>query len=95
MKPSDWPPIDGIPECMHLWVITDSPRDFPGRFVVRRCFCLPWSEGMPGLSVDGLTFDVVPRLASSLAEARELVPYGLYRQPRVEGEDPVIVESWF
>jgi hypothetical protein len=43
---------------------------------------------------EGLFFDVVPRLASSLAEARALVPRGLYRQPRHEGDDPFIVEVW-
>lgn len=95
MIASDWPPIDGLPECLVMWTIHDRPLDFPRFFVVRRCFCVPWQPGFPGLDASGVTHDVVPRLANSLAEARALVPWGLYRQPRQEGDDPFIVESWF
>lgn len=95
MNPADWPPLLGIPECLTMWTIYDHPLDFPRVFVVRRVFCLPWRDGMPGRDGAGVTFDVVPRIASSLAEARALVPEGLFRQPRHEGDDPFIVESWF
>mgnify|MGYP001559154991 CR=1 FL=1 len=98
MNPADWPPLEGIPECLVMWTLYDHPLDFPGWFVVRRCFCVTWKDGMPGLAGEGAhapIFDVVPRLASSLAEARSFVPLGLYRQPRSDGDDPFIVEVWF
>lgn len=86
-----------------MWAIFDHPLDYPHHFVVRRCFCIPWKEGMPGLCAERLheddthppVLDVVPRLANTLDEARSLVPLGLYRQPRQEGDDPFIVETWF
>lgn len=101
MKPSDWPPLDGIPEnALQLFVIFAHPLDFPNHYVVRRQFGVRWVEGMPGTPPDPddpepVVQDVMPRLAISLAEARSFVPMGLYRQPRQEGEDPFIVECWF
>lgn len=96
MHPSDWPALEGIPEgALQLFVIFDRPLDFPNHYVVRRQFGVWWAEGMPGTGADGVAMDVVPRLANSLAEARALVPHGLYRQPRQEGDDPFIVECWF
>ena len=96
MNPSDWPRLDGIPEgVLSLWTMYDHPLDYPDFWVVRRCFGCKWEAGMPGLDAGGVTHDVVPRLARSLAEARELVPLGLYRQPRSPGDDLTIVESWF
>lgn len=86
---SYWPPIDGIPEnVLVLWTIYDHPLDYPDFWVVRRFFGINDEHGDP-------VFDVVPRLAISLAEARSFVPLGRYRQPRVEGEDPFIAETWF
>jgi len=103
MMSADWPPLDGIPDCLVMWTIYEHPLDFPDFWVVRRCFCVPWVEGMPGVAAEplpgtdttGPVFDVVPRLARSLAEARSFVPWGLYRQPREDGDDPVITETWF
>lgn len=89
MKPEDWPPLEGIPDnALQLWTIYDHPLDYPDFWVVRRSFGVPDEHGEP-------IFDVVPRLASSLAEARSFVPWGRYRQPREEADDPFIVEVWF
>ncbi len=91
MTPSDWPPLDGIDapnDALAMWTIYDHPLDFPDAWVVRRCFVVRGGGPEP-------VFDVVPRLASSLGEARSLVPRGLYCQPRYEGDDPFIVETWF
>ena len=89
MISSDWPPLDGInpDDSLTMWTIHDRPLDYPDAFVVRRCFIVR-GVGEP-------LFDVVPRLASSLAEARDFVPHGLFCQPRQEGDDPFIVETWF
>lgn len=68
---------------LEMFVIYDSPTDFPGRFVVR-----PWAAGREG-TVYG---DAM--VAATLEEARELVPAGLHRVTRSPGDDPVIVETW-
>lgn len=92
MTPADWPPLPGLgpEEALAMWTLYDHPLDYPDFWVVRRCFATRGSsaEAVP-------VFDVVPRLANSLAEARALVPYGLYRFPRQEGDDAFIVETWF
>lgn len=89
MNPEDWPPLDGIDPAstLTMWTIYDHPFDYRGSWVVRRYFIVR-DQHEPVL-------DVVPRLASSLAEARSFVPRGLYRQPRSEGDDPCIVEVWY
>lgn len=98
MIASDWPSIPGTEDALVMFTIYEHPLDWPRFFVVRRCFVMAPRFDEPGIrNGDPLSplFDVVPRLATTLAEARELVPYGLYRQPRQEGDDIPIVESWF
>lgn len=85
MNAHDWPVLEGIGDALAFFVIFDRPLDFPQHFVVRRQFATR------GCVVN----DVVPRLAASLEEARQLVPPGLYRQPRQDGDDAFIVETWF
>lgn len=67
-----------------LWVIYDHPKDHPDAFVVRRWHI---DQGITMPDKDCL-------LAESLPEARGLIPYGRFRLPRQEKDDPVIVESW-
>ncbi len=85
MRAHDWPAIDGMGDALAFYVIFDRPLDFPGHVVVRRQFA---TRG-------GVVNDVVPRLAASVEEARQLVPPGLYRQPHQDGDDAFIVETWF
>ena len=85
MNAHDWPVLEEFGDALAFFVIFERPLDYPGHFVVRRQFAL---RGRVGL-------DVVPRLAASLEEARQLVPPGLYRQPRQDGEAAFIVETWF
>ena len=85
MNAHDWPVLEEAGDALAFFVIFERPLDYPGHFVVRRQFAL---RGRVGL-------DVVPRLAASLEEARQLVPPGLYRQPRQDGDDAFIVETWF
>lgn len=65
-----------------IWTIYDSPRDFPGRIVIRRWF--------------GDTPDPSPSFARDLEEARALVQadgasVNLGRDAR---DDAAIAESW-
>lgn len=66
------------------WVIYNSPRDYPGKFVVRR-----W-EIRPGIPIP--TSDV--GTADTLEEIRRMIPSGLYRLPRFDEDEPQIVEVW-
>lgn len=73
-----------VSDPLIMWVIYEKPSDYPNCFVLR-----------PNL----IEADrVIPLsrcfLAPSLEEIREYVPVGLYRLPRDENYDPVIVETW-
>lgn len=72
---------------MEMWVIYERPRDFPNFFVVRRWF-IRSDNGR-------LDPDRIALLANTLREARACIPEGLYRQPRFDGDDEKIVETWF
>lgn len=67
-----------------MWVVYERPRDFPAHFVVR----------MHVVGPGGRTRFGEARLATTLADARKLVPPGRTRLPRVPADDPVIVETW-
>jgi len=64
-----------------IWVVYDNPTDYPDLFVVRK-----WINEQPLEEVQ--TFQ-------TLEEAREYIPDGLFRLPRLEVDAPVIVETWF
>lgn len=81
-----WPALDGTEGALQMFTVFAFPRDYPLHWVVRRMFVLQTGEQMS---------DVVPRLATDLDGARELVPPDLYCQPRHDGDDPHIVEVWF
>jgi hypothetical protein len=81
-----WPALDGTEGALQMFTVFAFPRDYPSHWVVRRMFVLPTGEQK---------LDVVPRLAPDFEAARELVPPGLYCQPRQAGDDPHIVEVWF
>lgn len=68
-----------------MWVIYCNPRDFPGRFVVRRQLV-----GHNGTVSPASSYEV----AATLEEARSFVPSGLYRLSRDPKDDPVIAECW-
>ena len=66
------------------FVIYHSPRDCPGKFVVRM-----WLVGHrmgPTNFVE--QFD-------TLEQAREFIPLGLFCMVRADEDDPSIVETWF
>lgn len=63
-----------------MWVVYNSPKDFPGLYVARK-----WVKNAP-------TSELVS--AESLDEVRKQIPQGLMRVPRDTRDDPVIVETW-
>lgn len=75
------------PRALSLWTIYKHPRDYPQHYVARR------SEigGQPGSGIK-ITDDMFT--ADTLNELRALLPLGLVCIPRLEHDDPVIVEVW-
>ena len=74
-------------EPLVMWVIYDNPADKPGMFVGRM-----WI--IDGKSEAGTPTDEY-RYGLTLEAVRDALPADLYRMPRQEGDDPVIVEIWF
>jgi hypothetical protein len=68
-----------------LWAIYEHPKDYPGKYVVRRCVVVP--EGPRHALIPDLVCD-------TLEEARGGMPPGLFNLGRKEADDPVIVETW-
>lgn len=67
-----------------MYAVYENPRDFPGKFVVRR-WCV--RDGQIVASPDASTAD-------TLEGARARVPQGYVRTPRYRSDDPAIVEVW-
>lgn len=69
----------------YIYVIYDNPRDYPGKFVVRR----QWPH-------DGQVIADKEALAvvDTLDQARAALPDGLIRFDRHPNDDSVIVEAW-
>jgi len=70
---------------LSLWVIYKSPRDYPGKYVIREQRVLDGGK---------IWISPVCDLARDLREAREKLPIGLYPLGRMEGDDPAIAEVW-
>ena len=66
---------------MFMWTIYNSPSDYPNKFVVRK------------FNYDSPTDEV--KVFDTLEEARIAIPRHLYCMPRLEDDDPCIVEVWF
>jgi hypothetical protein len=71
---------------MCVWTVYYDPRDFPGKYVVRRHDIFRGREGSHPSSEH--------YVADSLTEIRGRVPFGLVRLGRSEGDDAKIVEVW-
>lgn len=70
---------------MKLYVIHESPTDYPGRFVVRR---------LRVTATRSLVYAKPHAVTTSLAEARASIPLGLFAMPRDPEDPPSIVETW-
>jgi hypothetical protein len=72
-------------ESLPMWVIYYDPKDYPGKWVVRR-FDISSAEG------------IVPQteasVCDSLTEARAAVPLGASWLDRSPGDEPQIKEMW-
>lgn len=72
---------DPVPEPIVMWVIYFNPTDYPGLFVTRKFV--------------GETPTGDYAACKDLETARELpVMHGLTMVPRMEGDEPQIVEVW-
>lgn len=72
-------------DVLTLWVIYDSPPDYPGSFVLR-----PQSVQRDGT----ITPSAEHWVTKTLAGARARLPLGLYNLGRQPGDSPGIVEVW-
>lgn len=71
--------------ALSMWTVYQSPSDYPGRFVVRRC------EVARGV----ITHDATPlAVVDTLEAARAAVPRGLACMHRHPEDQPQIVEVW-
>ena len=73
---------------LFTWTIFETPRDFPGKFVVRS---FATNAAPP--------YDPIPAphpaaVVDTLEEARAALPPGLAMIPRSPEDDAVIVETW-
>lgn len=71
---------------LDMYVIYESPSDYPGKFVVRK-HVVQNGRITPA--------DSPEIICDNLAKAREAIPPYLYRQPREMRDDRCIVETWF
>jgi len=71
--------------ALQMWVITENPADYPGRFVARLAL----------ITSGEVIHTATHHTANSLQAIRALIPQGLVRFDRQDGDDPVIVETWF
>jgi hypothetical protein len=72
--------IKGTDDDDSIWIVYESPPDFPDKYVARR------------LNLSQPTADFV--VADTLNEVRQKLPKGLYRIERSERDDPLVRESW-
>lgn len=63
-----------------IWVVYDSPQEYPSKFVARR-----WIGPEP-------TNEVL--VADDLISVREMLPLGLFPFSRNLQDNPAIVETW-
>lgn len=79
-------------ELMSMWVVYFNPKDFPGKYVVRRHAIAEVAGAFAPAVGSYATTEHYP--CDSLEDARAHVPDELIRLPRRVEDDPVIVEVW-
>lgn len=70
---------------MEIFVVYESPRDYPGLFVLRK-----WTVGFMVMVPEPEPMAV----EKNLVDARAAIPDGFYRRSPSVGDDPVILEIW-
>lgn len=71
--------------ALWIYVVFQSPADYPGKFVVR-----VQRAGKRGVEIDADPLIV----CNTLPEARAVIPGGLYRMNRNPQDVPSILEVW-
>jgi hypothetical protein len=66
-----------------VWTVYERPTDYPDHYIAR-----------PFATRGGERPLQVHLQAPSVEELRDKLPHGLVRLERMEGDDPVIVETW-
>lgn len=79
--------LDRTGATLPMWVVYESPKDFPGKFVTRRWLVLPGCE-KPQPDRDPVA------VCDTLEEARAAVRPGSVRLERHDLDDACIVEVW-
>lgn len=74
-------------DVLQMWTVYDHPTDYPHDFVARR-----WDVGGGG-GGEPVKTDIV-MTAKFLDDLRDMLPPGLYCLPRLDDDDPKIVETW-
>ena len=72
------------PRVLTLWVIYESPSDYPGKIVVRRRHS----------TFRAVNIDLEAWVFDSITEARTAIPEGLYNTGRYDMDDSAVVEVW-
>ena len=72
-------------DILSIWTLYDHPRDHPQHFIARRHEI---AEGGSKPTNDILVSASLDRLRTQMQQR------GLFKLPREDGDDPVIVESW-
>jgi hypothetical protein len=73
-------------DVLRQYVVYNSPKDFPGKYVVREWTIVRGSD-KPVACADARAFE-------TLEEARRGIPGGMVKIPRHPKDDVVIVEVW-
>jgi hypothetical protein len=76
---------DGVARQLTMWVVYDHPSDMPEYFVARLWHIAP---GMPHPTMTSLASLDLETVRQHLRDK------GLDPIPRVQGDDPVILECW-
>ena len=80
------PTPEDLRRSLRTYVIYDSPRDFPGLFVLRVWYTL--ADGRLFVNRDPTA------LRPTLEAVRRFLPRGVVRLGRQGGDDPAISEVW-
>jgi hypothetical protein len=72
-------------DALHMWTVYDHPRDYPDHYVARR---FEVRGGVAAATNEAY-------LAHQLYPLREaMLSMGLTALPRMENDDPCIIETW-
>jgi hypothetical protein len=72
-----------LTRLLPMWTVYESPADRPGVFLARL-----WLVGRDIFHTDRFM------IGDTLEEVRSMLPPGLTRLPRQDGDDACIVETW-